>query len=114
MCDRRVLLWLVALVAARGVLCLFPPLRHMCSRSSRLLPVHSRLVVTGWRLTFAFDVSSLGFALTGYAGGGEVLPVVAGRFVVALSVALCLFPCDWLLLLPLSFVFCWVILERCA
>ena len=54
--------------------------------------MHSRLVVTGWCLAFACDVSSLGFALTGYAGGGEVLLVVASRFPVALPIALCLFP----------------------
>ena len=54
--------------------------------------MHSHLVVTGSRLAFVCDVSSLGFTLIGYAGGSEVLPAVVGRFPVALPVALCLFP----------------------
>ena len=97
--GRRVLLWLVALVAARGVLCLLPPLHRMCSWFSRLLPVHSRLVVTVLRLAFGCDVTDQDFTLAGHTGVGGVLPAVAGRSLVALPVALCLFPYGQLFLL---------------
>ena len=53
--------------------------------------MHSRLEVTGSHLAVACDVSTLGFALTGYAGGGEVLPAVAGGFPLALPVSICMF-----------------------